>query len=112
MCLIIFGALVVTLGAGIWIGFSLFLVGLIGMEFFSFLPAGNNMASSVWATINQWELVALPLFILMGEVLFHSGISEALFRGLVPWLYRLPGGLLLMNKYQKASDNIDKLKRI
>jgi len=97
MCLIIFGALVVTLGSGIWIGFSLFLVGLIGMEFFSFLPAGNNMASSVWATINQWELVALPLFILMGEVLFHSGISEALFRGLVPWLYRLPGGLLLMN---------------
>lgn len=97
MCLVILVALVLTLGSGIWIGFSLFLVGWIGMTFFSPLAAGNNMASSVWATVNQWELVALPLFILMGEVLFHSGISESLFRGLVPWLYRLPGGLILMN---------------
>ncbi|MGD9175069.1 MAG: TRAP transporter large permease subunit, partial [Desulfobacterales bacterium] len=58
---------------------------------------GNNMASSVWATIEKWEYVALPLFILMGEILYRSGISEKLFKSLVPWLYRLPGGLLLMN---------------
>jgi len=37
------------------------------------------------------------MFILMGEILYRSGISERLFRALVPWLYRLPGGLLLMN---------------
>jgi len=43
------------------------------------------------------EYVALPLFILMGEILYKSGISEKLFKALVPWLYRLPGGLLLMN---------------
>ncbi len=55
------------------------------------------MASSVWATIEKWEYVALPLFILMGEILYRSGISEKLFKALVPWLYRLPGGLLLMN---------------
>ena len=55
------------------------------------------MASSVWATIEKWEYVALPLFILMGEILYRSGISEKLFKSLVPWLYRLPGGLLLMN---------------
>jgi len=97
MSLLIFGVLVLTLGSGIWIGFSLFIVGFVGMLLFSPLPAGNNMASSVWATINKWELVALPLFILMGEILFHSGISESLFKGLVPWVYRLPGGLLLMN---------------
>jgi tripartite ATP-independent transporter DctM subunit len=51
----------------------------------------------VWATIEKWEYVALPLFILMGEILYRSGISEKLFKSLVPWLYRLPGGLLLMN---------------
>jgi tripartite ATP-independent transporter DctM subunit len=97
MSLVILGVLILTLGSGIWIGFSLFIVGFAGMSLFSPLPAGSNMASSVWATVNSWELVALPLFILMGEILFHSGISESLFRGLVPWLYRLPGGLLLMN---------------
>jgi tripartite ATP-independent transporter DctM subunit len=55
------------------------------------------MGSSVWATVEKWEYVALPLFILMGEILYRSGISEKLFKALVPWLYRLPGGLLLMN---------------
>jgi tripartite ATP-independent transporter DctM subunit len=97
MSLVVFGTLFVTLAAGIWVGFSLFIVGFVGMVFFSSLPAGNNMASSVWATIEKWEYVALPMFILMGEILFRSGISEKLFRALVPWLYRLPGGLLLMN---------------
>jgi len=67
------------------------------MVFFSSLPAGHNISSSVWATVEKWEYVALPLFILMGEILYRSGISEKLFKSLVPWLYRLPGGLLLMN---------------
>jgi tripartite ATP-independent transporter DctM subunit len=97
MSFVVFGALFLTLGAGIWVGFSLFIVGFVGMTLFSSLPAGNNMASSVWATIEKWEYVALPMFILMGEILYRSGISERLFRALVPWLYRLPGGLLLMN---------------
>ncbi|MGD9024939.1 MAG: TRAP transporter large permease subunit [Desulfobacterales bacterium] len=89
--------LFLTLASGIWVGFSLFIVGFMGMVIYSPLPAGNNMASSVWATIEKWEYVALPLFILMGEILYRSGISEKLFKSLVPWLYRLPGGLLLMN---------------
>ena len=97
MCLVVFGLLALTLSLGIHIGFSLFIVGFCGMALFSPLPPGGNLASSVWSTVNKWELVALPLFILMGEILFHSGISEKLFKGLVPWLYRLPGGLLLMN---------------
>jgi tripartite ATP-independent transporter DctM subunit len=97
MALVVFGILFLTLAAGIWVGFSLFIVGFMGMIIFSPLPAGNNMASSVWATIEKWEYVALPLFILMGEILYRSGISEKLFKSLVPWLYRLPGGLLLMN---------------
>lgn len=97
MSVVVFGTLILTLSSGIWVGFSLFIVGFTGMMLFSPLPAGNNMASSVWATIEKWEYVALPLFILMGEILYRSGISEKLFKSLVPWLYRLPGGLLLMN---------------
>jgi len=97
MSFIVFGILFLTLASGIWVGFSLYIVGFIGMVLFSSLPAGNNMASSLWATCEKWEYVALPLFILMGEILYRSGISEKLFKSLVPWLYRLPGGLLLMN---------------
>ncbi len=97
MSIVVFGVLFLTLASGIWVGISLFIVGFVGMSLFSFLPAGNNMASSVWATVGNWEYVALPLFIFMGEILFRSGISERLFKSLVPWLYRLPSGLLLMN---------------
>ncbi len=97
MSIVVFGVLFIALSSGIWVGFSLFIVGFVGMTLFSSLPAGNNMASSAWATIEKWEYVALPLFILMGEILYRSGISERLFKALVPWLYRLPGGLLLMN---------------
>jgi len=97
MSVVVFGVLFLSLGAGIWVGFSLFIVGFVGMSLFSSLPAGNNMASAVWATIEKWEYVALPMFILMGEILYRSGISERLFRALVPWLCRLPVGLLLMN---------------
>ena len=93
----VFGILFLALSAGVWVGFSLFIVGFVGLTVFGTLPAGSNMASSVWSTIEKWEYVALPLFILMGEILYRSGISEKLFKALVPWLYRLPGGLLLMN---------------
>ena len=69
MALVVFGVLFLTLAAGIWVGFSLFIVGFVGMLLYSSLPAGNNMASSLWATVEKWEYVALPLFILMGEIL-------------------------------------------
>ncbi len=61
MSAVVFGSLFLLLAAGVWVGFALFVVGFIGMTFFSSLPAGNNMASSVWATIEKWEYVALPL---------------------------------------------------
>jgi C4-dicarboxylate transporter DctM subunit len=60
MSVVVFGVLFLTLSAGIWVGFSLFIVGFVGMTLFSSLPAGNNMASSVWATVEKWEYVALP----------------------------------------------------
>jgi tripartite ATP-independent transporter DctM subunit len=97
MTLVVFGLLFLLLGSGVWVGFALFMVGYAGLEIFGTLPAGYNMASSVWASVGKWEYVALPMFILMGEILYRSGISEKLFKALVPWLYRLPGGLLLMN---------------
>jgi len=97
MCLTVFGLLFFLLACGVWVGFALFMVGFAGLTLFGSLPAGYNMASSVWATVGKWEYVALPMFILMGEILYRSGISEKLFKALVPWLYRLPGGLLLMN---------------
>jgi tripartite ATP-independent transporter DctM subunit len=90
-------ALFALLGSGVWIGLTLAGVAWIGMELFSSRPAGDAMAITVWGTASSWTLTALPLFIWMGEILFRTKLSESMFRGLAPWVERLPGRLLHTN---------------
>jgi C4-dicarboxylate transporter DctM subunit len=90
-------ALFVLLGAGVWIGVALAGVAWIGMELFSSRPAGDAMAVTIWGTASSWTLTALPLFVWMGEILFRTRLSEDMFRGLAPWLERVPGRLLHTN---------------
>jgi tripartite ATP-independent transporter DctM subunit len=90
-------ALFVLLGSGVWIGLSLAGVAWIGMELFSSRPAGDAMAVTIWGTASSWTLTALPLFVWMGEILFRTRLSEDMFKGLAPWLERVPGRLLHTN---------------
>jgi len=87
----------VLLGSGVWIGLALAGVAWIGMELFSSRPAGDAMAVTIWGTMSSWTLTALPLFVWMGEILFRTRLSEDMFRGLAPWLERVPGRLLHTN---------------
>ena len=90
-------ALFALLGSGVWIGLALAGVAWIGMELFSSRPAGDAMAVTIWGAASSWTLTALPLFCWMGEILFRTRLSEDMFRGLAPWLERLPGRLLHTN---------------
>jgi C4-dicarboxylate transporter, DctM subunit len=90
-------ALFALLGSGVWIGLTLAGVAWIGMQLFSSRPAGDAMAITVWGSASSWTLTALPLFIWMGEILFRTKLSESMFRGLAPWVSRLPGRLLHTN---------------
>jgi C4-dicarboxylate transporter DctM subunit len=90
-------ALFALLGSGVWIGLALAGVAWIGMELFSTRPAGDAMAVTIWGSASSWTLTALPLFVWMGEILFRTRLSEDMFRGLAPWLERLPGRLLHTN---------------
>ena len=86
------------LGSGVWVALSLLGVAMIGMEIFTEgRPVGEAMATIVWGAGSSWTLVALPLFVWMGEILFRTNISENLFKGLTPFMQRLPGGLLHVN---------------
>ncbi|MCH8951923.1 MAG: TRAP transporter large permease subunit [Proteobacteria bacterium] len=85
------------LGSGVWIGLALMGVAYIGVEAFTSRPAGDAMITTIWTTSSSWTLTALPLFIWMGEILFRTRLSEDMFKGLAPWLARLPGGLLHTN---------------
>jgi tripartite ATP-independent transporter DctM subunit len=90
-------SLFALLGCGVWIGLALAGVAWIAMELFSARPAGDAMAVTVWGTASSWTLTALPLFVWMGEILFRTRLSEDMFRGLAPWLERVPGRLLHTN---------------
>jgi C4-dicarboxylate transporter, DctM subunit len=89
--------LFLLLGSSIWIGLTLAGVAWVGMQLFSSRPAGDAMAVTVWGAASSWTLTALPLFIWMGEILFRTKLSESMFRGLAPWVSRLPGRLLHTN---------------
>lgn len=90
-------SLFVLLGSGVWIGIALVGVAWIGMELFSSRPAGDAMAVTIWGSASSWTLTALPLFVWMGEILFRTRLSEDMFKGLAPWLERVPGRLLHTN---------------
>ena len=89
--------LFLLLGSGVWIGLALLGVAFVGMELFTVRPAGDAMMTIIWRSASSWSLTALPLFIWMGEILFRTRLSEDMFRGLSPWMARLPGGLLHTN---------------
>jgi tripartite ATP-independent transporter DctM subunit len=89
--------LLFLLGSGVWVGLSMITVSAIGMLLFTTRPVGDAMATTIWGTSSSWTLTALPLFVWMGEILFRTKLSENLFKGLSPWLSKLPGGLVHVN---------------
>ena len=86
----LFGLLLI----GVWVALGLFMTAFMSMIIFTDIDVGAVLTSTIWGGINSWELAALPMFIWMGEILFASGLSENMFRGLSPWMRRLPGRLL------------------
>jgi C4-dicarboxylate transporter, DctM subunit len=97
LALLVIMAVALTMGA--WIGIALAAVGYAAMAFMTTRPIGLNFASALWSSNNSWTLTALPMFIWMGEILFRSKLSEDMFKGLAPWVQRLPGRLLHTNVF-------------
>ncbi len=89
--------LLIFLGSGIWVAISMLGVSFVGMILFTSRPVGDAMATTIWGTSSSWTLTALPLFVWMGEILFRTKLSENLFKGLSPWMSKLPGGLIHVN---------------
>ena len=89
--------LFLLLGTGVWVGLALMGVAWVGMELFTSRPVGDAMVTTIWATSSSWTLTALPMFVWMGEILYRTRLSEDMFKGLSPWLARLPGGLVHTN---------------
>jgi len=89
--------LFLLLGTGVWVGLALLGVAFVGMTLFTSRPPGDAMMTTIWSASSSWTLIALPMFIWMGEILYRTRLSEDMFRGLSPWMARLPGGLVHTN---------------
>lgn len=93
MVFLIFG----LLASGLWIGLALIIVGVLMAWMFSGIPVARLIPQYTYNIFTTAELIALPLYILMGEILFRTRLSSALFSGLAPWTGMLPGRLLHVN---------------
>ena len=92
LCLLAF-----YLGLGIWIGIGLYAVAITSLAIFRDMPVDKLVAQLTYNTVTTPEMVALPMFILMAEVLYHTRLSSSLFNGLAPWTYHLPGRMIHVN---------------
>lgn len=82
---------------GLHVAPALGVIGVALMVAFSDRPLLDMLGQIAWNVNSSFVLVAVPLFILMGEILVRSGISERMYRVLSHWLAPLPGGLLHSN---------------
>jgi tripartite ATP-independent transporter DctM subunit len=82
---------------GLHVAPALGVIGVVLMVAFSDRPLLDMLGQIAWNVNSSFVLVAVPLFILMGEILVRSGISERMYRVLSHWLAPLPGGLLHSN---------------
>ncbi|KFB09680.1 TRAP transporter large permease [Nitratireductor basaltis] len=87
----------VLLAGGLWVALALMAVGLATIFLMVSVPPGAVMATTIWGSVNSWDLAALPMFIWMGEILFRTKLAEDMFTGLAPWMRRVPGRLFHVN---------------
>lgn len=90
------GSLMTAASTGVALGAALGLTGLIILHFFS-NGATSLAVDAIWGVFNSFTLSAVPMFILLGEVLLRSGISEKAYSAFSPLFRKVPGGLLHTN---------------
>ena len=82
---------------GLYVAGALGVLSLVMMQAFSDAPLWNILGNKAWESNTNFILVAVPLFLLMGELMLRSGMGERMYGALSRWLVFLPGGLLHTN---------------
>ena len=91
------GILIVLLALAVPVAAGLGFLGIALSEIYSRLPLTLALGEVAWATSNNFLLVAIPFFVLLGEILLRSGMAERMYNALVLWVPWLPGGLMHSN---------------
>lgn len=95
--ILVFGVFLALLLGGMWIPFAIGISGITYLVYSDGWDALRALGLVSWGGINSFTLTAIPLFILMAELLLKSGVSDRVYRSLAILVRRLPGGLLQTN---------------
>jgi|TARA_X000000950_G_C13916438_1_gene661235 C4-dicarboxylate transporter DctM subunit len=94
---VVTASLLFLLISGMWASIA---IGFLGTAYLYFSVGANGLKALgliAWGSVNSFPLAAIPLFILMAEILLKSGVADRVYRGITPLASRLPGGLLQTN---------------
>lgn len=92
-----FGLLIGLILGGMWVQFAVAGAGLFYIWLLKGFAGWKALGIVSWGAANSFTLAAIPLFVLMAEILLGSGLSTRLYNGVAPFVRRLPGGLLHTN---------------
>ncbi len=92
-----FTLLIVLVGISLPVAVALGLMAYVLSERYAFFPMTGAIGELAWNSSNDFILIAAPMFIMMGELMHRSGMSERLFSALTPWFARIPGRLIHTN---------------
>ncbi len=96
--LLIYGlTLIGCIIGGVGIGAAMGFVGILGISLASGMMLWPTFGDIVWNTTTNFSLVSIPLFVLMGELILHSGIATRFYSGIAGLFRRVPGGLAQTN---------------
>src|SRR5688500_15456526 len=97
MLIVTLAILIGVLALAVPVAAGLGTLGLSLSAIYSKLPLSLALGEIAWGTSNNFLLVAIPFFVLLGEILLRSGMAERMYNALVLWVPWLPGGLMHSN---------------
>jgi tripartite ATP-independent transporter DctM subunit len=78
------------------VGYVMAIIGFLGFGYLvSFDASLNLIAKDIFSVFGSYNLTVIPLFVLMGQLAYHTGISTRLFDAAYKWIGHLPGGLAI-----------------
>ena len=89
--------LIVLLALSVPVAAVMGVLGLALNQFYASMPLHRAMGEIIWNASSEYILIAIPLFVMLGEILLRAGIAERVYNAIAQWLSWLPGGLMHAN---------------